>query len=206
MKLNYPPLHFTRPELSALAARAQAGDADAFVLLIRGTIRLYWHIAKRIRVPPQYREDVIQDTIALTYGYILPRYNPGQCWVAFVGIALRRHMDRCVRRMAGPVTVSNNESRAFSVTLPAHAMGVVEPSRCHSGHVTRQPSALEQIERKSVSAAIQRELSKLTERNRLSLFYDGETVAKRFGVTKQAVNMTKQATLKRLQVKLRHLL
>jgi len=203
--LNYPSIRLTRAELSALADQAKAGDNDACTRLIQGTIRLYYHISSRMRIPPQYRDDVIQDCILLTYRKVIPLYQPGLCYVAYLGRALRRHMSRSFRRVGGPVTVAHEGARAYAAPLPEMANGVVEPSKCRTAHIQRAMTVLDMLEQESRNKALHRELERLTPRQQMSVLCEGPAVSQAFGITKQAANLTKQATLKHLAKRLHHL-
>ena len=201
--LNYPPLHFTRPELSALAAKAQAGDGDAFVLLIRGSFWLYHGIAYQVSKRPDYRDDLIQDAILHTYNSVLPKYDPSRCWVALLKVSITRRMRLFCKAVSGPL--SANQTRlapTYAAALPANARGIVEPTRCRSVNVPHVPTILDEMVEHSELTRLQAELKRLRPVERECVLEKGQTVGDRRGFTRKYANQVKHNTIAKLKDRL----
>lgn len=200
MKLNYPPLHFTRPELSALAAKAQAGDSDAFVLLIRGTIALYWSTAQQVAKRSDYHYDMVQDAILHTWRCVLPTYDPALSWTALVKRCIRTRMSLYRRMAAGPVT--NTQTRVplqHAAPLPAAARGIADPDQCRTPLVMHTPSAFDVLADHERLSRLQIELDRLQPIERDSVLEVQTVAAQRHGKSHQRISqlsLTVKAKLK----------
>lgn len=201
--LNYPPLHYSRQELSALAARAQAGDGDAFALLIRGTIALYWSTAQRVAKRSDYHYDMIQDAILHTWRCLLPAYDPTLSWTAFAKRSIRTRMSLYRRMAAGPVT--NTQTRVplqHAAPLPASAQGIVDPDRCRTPVVTHTPSVFDVLADHERLSRLQAELNRLQPIERDSVLEVQTVVAKRHGKSHQRISQLSLTIKAKLQQRL----
>lgn len=193
--LNYPPLHYSSTELSALAARAQAGDHEAFTLLIRGTIAIYWSTAQSVASNSNYHKDMIQDAILHTWRCVLPAYDPSLSWAPLAKKSIRTRMALYCRMAAGPLT--NTQTRVpphYAAPLPASAQGIVDPDRCRTPIVTHSPSVVDELVKHERLSRLQAELDRLQPIERDSVLELGRVCGERYGFTQKRANQIYQST------------
>lgn len=201
--LNYPPLKYTRAELSALAARAQAGDSDAFVLLIRGTIAIYWSAAQRVAKRSDYHHDMIQDAILHTWRCVLPAYDPARSWTPLAKTSIHTRMRLYCRMAAGPVTNTQTRVRPqYAAPLPASARGIADPDQCRTPLVFYCPPAYEALVEHERMLRLQAELDRLQPIERDSVLEVQAIAAKRHGKSHQRISQLSLTIKAKLQQRL----
>ena len=201
--LNYPPLRYTRPELSALAAKAKAGDSDAFVLLIRGTIQNYRKTAYKVAKWPEYHDDLIQDAILHTQRIVIPAYDPARDWQNFSGYCIEVRMRGYCKEIMGPLSIKQSRiAPRYALPLPETAQGIVEPTRCQSGHIPYVPPVIDALVADAEMARLKQELDRLSPLQLASVLEKGKDAGAAFDYTRAGANLIKHATIKKLKARL----
>lgn len=204
--LNYPPLRFTRPELSALAAKAQAGDSDAFVLLIRGTIQNYRKTAHKVAKWPEYHDDLIQDAILHTQRIVIPAYDVARDWQNFAGFCIEVRMRGYCKEIMGPLSIKQSRTAPrYALPLPETAHGIADPTRCRSEHIPYTQSVIDALVADAEVSRLRAELRRLRPLELASVLENGQVVAKRIGKKRQWVNAVKHQTIAKLRERLHDL-
>lgn len=204
--LNYPPLHYSRQELSALAARAQAGDHEAFTLLIRGTIQNYRKTAYRVAKWPEYHDDLIQDAILHTQRVVIPAYDPARDWQNFAGFCIEVRMRGYCKEIMGPLSIKQSRTAPrYAIPLPEMAQGIVEPTRCRSGHVPHIPPVIDVLVENAEMTRLKQELHRLTPFELATVLEKGDDAGAAFGYTRAWANLVRHATIKKLTARLHDL-
>ena len=201
--LNYPPLRYTRAELSALAAKAQAGDSDAFVLLIRGTIQNYRKTAHKVAKWPEYHDDLIQDAILHTQRIVIPAYDVARDWQNFAGFCIEVRMRGYCKEIMGPLSIKQSRTAPrYAIPLPEVAQGIVEPTRCRSGHIPYTTSIIDVLVADAEMTRLRQELNRLSPFEQAAVLEKGKDAGAAFGYTRAGANLVKHAAIKKLTARL----
>jgi RNA polymerase sigma factor (sigma-70 family) len=154
---------------SAWMAAAQAGDRLAYEALLRDCVPIIQSVARRVRVPPDQIDDVVQDVL-LSIHRARATYDPARSFTAWLRViaerraidAIRRSSRRRLREVHNPIEYDSHADPGADPSRGVHhADGASRVERALAELPERQREAVRQLvlEERSLaeaSAATQR--------------------------------------------------